>query len=602
MGNGGVVKALPLPLSGQSPSLLRNRQSQGRNLVTFLIRRTALAVLFTTSFAIPAYADTGFGAYLAGRQAIFQDDYTAAEKYFAQALRADPQNDRLLENVVVARLSLGEVKRALPIAQTIEELGLPNQPAKMAIAANLVAEGKLDELLARDPETQGVGPLVDGLILGWAHMGQGAMTSALEQFDQVAAQEGLREFALYHKALALASVGDFEGAEAVFAADNGVVARFTRRAALARTEVLSQLDRNEDALQFLDDVFESGSDPSIEGYEARLSAGETLPFTHVRTSQDGIAEVFFSVGAALSSEAAENYVLLYAQVAAFLRPDHVDAILLSAELLDELEQYDLAVEAYRKVPTSSSDYHAAELGRAEVLVTAGKTDAAEEVLQTLATQRPDLPSVHVALADLQRREESYAAAVETYSTAIELIDADGGGNWFLHYARGISYERLKQWDNAEADFRRALELNPDQPQVLNYLGYSLVERRENLDEALGMIERAVAARPGSGYIVDSLGWVLFRLGRYEEAVEHMERAVELMPVDPVVNDHLGDVYWAVGRAREAEFQWKRALSFIDLEDADGEADPERIRRKIEVGLDEVLIEEGAAPLKVANEG
>ncbi|WP_170426989.1 tetratricopeptide repeat protein [Ruegeria arenilitoris] len=565
-----------------------------------LVRRAALVALLTSSFALPALSDTGSGAYLAGRQAIYQSDYTSAEKYYAQALRADPENGKLLENVVVARLALGEVARALPVARSIEELGLPSQAAKMVIMANLIADDNLAELLARDPETQGVGPLVDGLILAWAHVAQGSMTSAMEKFDEVGTQEGLRDFAMFHKALALASIGDFEGAEGIFSANNGAVSRFSRRAALARTEILSQLDRNEDAIQYLDEVFAAGSDPSIEGYVARLEAGETLPFTHVQSAQDGMAEVFFSVGAALSSEASQDYVLLYARIAAFLRQDHVDAILLSAELLDALEQYDLAVEAYRMVPTTSSDYHAAELGRAEVLGRSGKTDAAAEVLQNLAAQSPDLPSVHVALADLQRRQEDYADAVRTYDTAIELTEQGISGNWFLYYARGISHERLKNWESAEADFRKALELNPDQPQVLNYLGYSLVERKEKLDEALDMIERAVAARPDSGYIVDSLGWVLFRLGRYDEAVGHMERAVELMPVDPVVNDHLGDVYWAVGRAREAEFQWKRALSFIDPEDTDGEADPDRIRRKLEIGLDAVLAEEGAEPLKVAN--
>ncbi len=565
-----------------------------------LVRRAALAVILSSSIALPAVSDTG--SYLAGRQAIYQSDYPAAERYYTKALATDPENAKLLENVVVARLALGDIKRALPVAQTIEENALPSQAARMVISANLVADGKLDEFLARDPETQGVGPLVDGLMIAWAHMGQGAMTKAMEQFDVVSTQEGLKEFALYHKAMALASVGDFEGAEAIFAADNGTVARFSRRAALARAEVLSQLDRNAEALQFLDDVFAAGSDPTIEGYVQRLTDGQTLPFTHVRSAQDGMAEVFFSVGAALSSEAAQDYVLLYARIAMFLRPDHIDAILLSAELLDGLEQYDLAVDVYRQVPPGSSDHHAAELGRAEVLSRSGRKDAAAEVLQSLAAQSPDLPGVHVALADLRRQQEDYAAAVASYDTAIGLTEEGVNGNWFLHYARGISHERLKNWDKAEADFRRALELNPDQPQVLNYLGYSLVERQEKLDEALDMIERAVATRPDSGYIVDSLGWVLFRLGRYDEAVEHMERAVELMPVDPVVNDHLGDVYWAVGRAREAEFQWKRALSFIDPDDTDGEADPERIRRKIDVGLDAVLAEEGAEPLKVANEG
>ncbi|WP_371255971.1 tetratricopeptide repeat protein [Ruegeria sp. 6PALISEP08] len=565
-----------------------------------LVRRAALSVLLMSSVAVPAYSDSGAGSYLAGRQAIYESDYAAAERYYAQALKFDSQNPLLLESVVVARLALGEIERALPVAQQIEAANLPSQGARMVIAANLIAEGKYDVLLARDPETQGVGPLVDGLMIAWANLAQGEMTKAMEQFDAVATQEGLREFALYHKAMALASIGDFEGAEAVFAANDGAIARFTRRAALARTEVLSQLDQNEDAIQFLEDVFVAGSDPTIENYTSQLEAGETLPFTHIRSAQDGMAEIFFSVGVALNAEASPDYVLLYTRLASFLRPGHVDAILLSADLLDQLEQYDLAVAAYRTVPADSNDHHAAELGRAEVLDRSGKTDAAVEVLQNLATQDPDLPGVHVALADLQRRQENYQAAVTSYDTAIALTDNAAGGNWFLHYARGISHERLKQWDEAEADFRRALELNPDQPQVLNYLGYSLVERKEKLDEALDMIQRAAAARPDSGYIVDSLGWVLFRLGRYDEAVEQMERAVELMPVDPVVNDHLGDVYWAVGRAREAEFQWKRALSFIDPEDTDSEADPDRIRRKIEVGLDAVLAEEGAEPLKVAN--
>ncbi|MEL6934978.1 MAG: tetratricopeptide repeat protein, partial [Pseudomonadota bacterium] len=163
------------------------------------------------------------------------------------------------------------------------------------------------------------------------------------------------------------------------------------------------------------------------------------------------------------------------------------------------------------------------------------------------------------------------------------------------------YERLGIWESAEADFRKALELNPDHPQVMNYLGYSLVEKRIKLDEALDMIERAVKAQPDSGHIVDSLGWVLYRLGRYEEAIGHMERAAELMPVDPVVNDHLGDVLWAVGRFFEAEFQWKRALSFVDEDKPSPDIDPDRIRRKLEVGLDVVLEEEGAEPLKVAED-
>ena len=246
--------------------------------------------------------------------------------------------------------------------------------------------------------------------------------------------------------------------------------------------------------------------------------------------------------------------------------------------------------------------HAAELGRVGTLREAGKVDAAIEVLEQLAKRFGDLSVVHSTLGDVLRQQDRFEEASGAYDRAIDLVPEGANGTWFLHYARAIALERQDEWPRAEADFRRALELNPGQPQVLNYLGYSLVEKQIKLDEALGMIEQAVDATNGeSGYIVDSLGWVLYRLGRFNEAVSHMERAVELMPVDPVVNDHLGDVYWAVGREREAQFQWMRALSFVDPEDLDGEADPDRMRRKLEVGLDVVLEEEDAPPLRVADD-
>lgn len=566
--------------------------------------RTAAAAALAVSLALPtsSVADTGAGPYLAGRQAIFDSDFAASARYYTQALVKDPKNPGLMESVIVSQLALGHVERALPVAQTLEALGLSSQMASMAIVSNLVTDEAYDELLSRTDGEQAISLLVDGLLIGWAHMGTGSVAKALAQFDALGDEAGLRGFALYHKAMALASVGDFEGADAIFSGEDGGQARLTRRAVLAHVEILSQLGRNEAALEMMADVFAGRFDPGLTEVADRLAQGETLPFTQVRTVRDGMAEVFFTIGAALNGEASDDYALVYARVAEYLRPGHNDALLLSASLLENLGQYELSVDTYKRIPEDNPDHYAAELGRAEALRRAAKPDAAIEVLEQLTREFTELPAVHSSLGDLLRQQEDYTGAVSAYDAALELTDDNASNRWFLLYARGISHERLKKWPEAEADFRAALELEPDQPQVLNYLGYSLVEKQEKLDEALSMIERAVAARPDSGYIVDSLGWVLFRLGRYGEAVEHMERAVELMPVDPVVNDHLGDVYWAVGRTREAEFQWSRALSFIDPEDADSEADPERIRRKLEVGLDAVLADEGAAPLQVANDG
>ena len=576
--------------------------------VTFLRRLSTAAILLATVSTVqigsagPAQADGLVGAYLAGRSATQDSDFAAAAQYFTRALVRDPANPNLMESLVYTQLALGNLKAAVPVAQRMQDSGLRSQVANIVAAAHAGQTGDFATILDRDLENEQISPLVDGLLTAWAHMGQGAAKKALEAFDEVAKQQELRFFALYHKALALASVGDFEGAERLFADNGGQLGRSSRRAAIARVEVLSQLGRTEDALQVLTESFGSDLDPSLERMRVALAAGDSLTFSIAPSPRAGLAEVFFVLASALQDEAADDYVLLYARSATALRPDHVDALLLSAELLDKLGRYELAIAVYKQVPRDSADYHAAELGRAEALRRAAKPGAAAEVLEQLIRDVPDTVIGHMDLGDLMRQEENYAAAVEAYDKALSLAGEDAGNRWFLLYARGICHERLKDWDKAEADFRAALELNPDQAQVLNYLGYSLVERREKLDEALDMIERAVAARPDSGYIVDSLGWVLYRLGRYDEAVGHMERAVELMPVDPVVNDHLGDVYWAVGRHLEAEFQWKRALSFIPPEETDGEADPERIRRKLDVGLDLVLEEEGAEPLKVANDG
>jgi len=570
-------------------------------VIRFLMS-TAVAMTFSVSVSAPqAFAQSVSGAYLAGRQATSQNDFSNASTYFVKALARDRTNPELMEGAVSSLLALGEIQKAVPIAKAIEQLELRSQTASMVLIADLVMNKNFDGVIARADDNGGIGPLVDTLVSAWAKLGQGKAAAAFEEFDVVAEQPGMSGFATYHKAVAFAVVGDFEGANNLFSSSNADGASATRRGAMARAEVLSQLDRNADAVQSLRLAFGDATDPELDALLEALEAGTMVPFTHATSASDGIAEVFYSLAGALRGEADADYTLLYARLAYSLRTDHIDALLLSAELLEELGQFDLAIDAYKKVPRTDTASHAAELGRAAALRSSGKPDAAIEVLAQIARRFPGMAIVHSTLGDALRNQDEFVDAVASYDRALELVPEGSRGRWFIHYARAIAHERLDNWEQAEADFRAALDLNPDHPQVLNYLGYSMVEKQINLAEALDMIERAVAARPDSGFIVDSLGWVLYRLGRYDEAVAHMERAVELMAVDPVVNDHLGDVYWAVGRKREAEFQWSRALSFVDPTEVDGEADPDRMRRKLEIGLDAVLLEEGAEPLKVAND-
>ena len=572
-----------------------------RNFLTS-VSAAALVLSLTVAAPSPVLAETLAGSYLAGRSASVRNDFEAAAQYYASALARDPSNVELMESGTLAYLALGEVDRALPLAKKILAEGHRSQVARMVVTAGLVDDKDFAALIAQEVRTEGISPWVDGLVKAWALIGMDDVEGALAQFDVVSDDAGMRGIVQFHKALALATVGRYAESEALFGAEALGAASRTRRGVIARTEVLSQLDRNDDAVQAITAAFNGATDPELDMLITRLEAGEKLPFTHAPTARAGIAEVFFTFSALLRSEQASTYfTLLHARIARHLRPDHVDAMLLTADLLEEMGQYKLAIAEYRGVDATDPAFHVAELGRAAALRRLDKVDQAIEVLDQLARSHGDLAVVHSTLGDTLRAQDEDQAAIAAYTRALDLTDKDDTRAWFLYFSRGISYSQDGDSVAAEDDFRAALAINPDQPQVLNYLGYSLVEEQRKLDEALDMIERAVAASPDSGYIVDSLGWVYYRLGRYEEAVVQMERAVELEAVDPVVNDHLGDVYWAVGRKREAQFQWRRALSFIEFGTTDTEAEPDRIRRKLEVGLDKVLEEEGAAPLKVAND-
>lgn len=565
------------------------------------IARPALALALAALTALPAGAqsrDRGLaGAYLAARVASFHNDFSAAADYYTRALLRDRDNPALMENAILAFVGLKDFNAAVPIAREMTKNDVKSQIADLVIMADALKKHTYQTALDDLDAGRTVGPLVDGLVRAWSELAQGNMDGALAAFDAAAEETGLQAFGLYHKALAFAVAGNFEAADEIFSGRDAGPLRLTRRGAIAHVQVLSQLGRNEAALELLGLAFARELDPELAEMRGKLEAGEKVPFDLIRNGDDGLAEVFLSVANALRGETTDSYALLYSRTSEYLRPEgNTDAVLLSAELLDRMEQYTLSIRAYGAVPRSDGAYHAAMMGKAEAMHRAGQTEEATELLRDLAQSHGSNIGVNIALGDILRTQEQWEEASRAYDAAIALFEGDLQTHWVVYYARGITLERLDAWERAEADFRKALELRPNQPQVLNYLGYSYVEKGENLDEALDMIERAVAERPDSGHITDSLGWVLYRLGRYEEAVSHMERATELLPVDSIVNDHMGDVYWAVGRKLEAEFQWKRALSF-----GPEEAEAERIREKLKVGLDEVLESEGAEPLKVVND-
>lgn len=562
------------------------------------LRTLPVIALAAFSLGNPASAQTGAqiqrglaGAFLSGRLAVSADDFSEIARAYDQALRADPDNQGFRELAMQGNLLSGNFDRAAELAAVSEEEGTLSQVASVILQADAFRRGDFEAVLAALEAEQLTGPLTDAMADAWAELGRGSMSDALESFERALTERSeLAPFALFQKALALALVGDLERAAEILAGDAEGPISLSRRGVVARMATLSQLGRFDEALELAEQIFGGTPDDDIAQMITALQASEPVEFTTITSAQDGMAETYFILSAALVGERGDWLPLIYGRLALALRPDHADAILLTAQLMERSNQYKLADQLYNTMPEGHPQYLGAQLGRANALFQSGETEAAIDRLQALSQERPDSVLVFSALGDMLRREERYAESAEAYTNAIALIETIEERHWVLLYTQAIALERVGDWDRAEPVFRQVLEFVPDEPQVLNYLGYSLIEQRRNLDEALDMIERAVEGEPESGYITDSLGWAFYRLGRYEEAVPVMERAVELLPRDPVINDHLGDVYYAVGRAREARFQWRRALSFGPHADLDMDL----VRRKIEIGKDAALEEAEAA--------
>ena len=558
------------------------------------------SVVLSGTLITAAAAQEASGPYIAARQAAIAHDYEFAVEYFSRALVQSPLDVVLSEQAMSAFLAAGDVSKAQILAKALNP-GLNSHPlAGILLLTQSFQTENYKAALAQLESTSVAGAAVDDLLKGWALMGLGRVGDALKSFDTASKEQGMRSFGLYQKALAFSLVGDFESAEAIFSVKDQTLVAVSFRASLARAQILVQLDRSIDAINVLSDLYGEDAGQEVRAMIAQLQAGAAVDFDVVRSGSEGAGEVLFFLALALQNGEGNDGRLLYTRLASYLAPNNMNALLLSAKLLEGLGNYGLAIEAYDAVPRSHPAFVSAELGRAQALSKIGKIEMGIEVLGQLAESFPNLRQVHATLGEFLRQDGQYERAIVSYDIAIDMIDHSMPEHWYVHYVRGTAHDRLGDWELGLRDFDRALSLSPNQFQVLNYVGYSLVERGERLEEALSMIERAVVAQPKAGYILDSLGWVQFRLGYYEGAIVHMERAVELMATDPVVNNHLGDVYWAVGRKTEARFQWLRALSFVTEATRSEDINLIRMHRKLDIGLDAVLAEEGAPPLKMVD--
>jgi tetratricopeptide (TPR) repeat protein len=541
--------------------------------------------------------DTQPGNYLSALIASADRDTPAAELYYREALRADPRNADLLERAFAAALSNGDESSANSLGERLLTRDPNNNLARLAIAVYDIGQGQFasarahlssaDALRARD--------VTAALLTAWSYAGQSDLHRALDTLDRIHDQSVLA-FRDYHA---------------------GLIANLLGNPAEAQRRLKSAYDDDKNSLRFADAYARSlaaGGDlagatkvyedfsaviphhPLIERALADLRANQALdPLVH--SAKEGAAEALYGLGSAGSRQGDELPALVYLRLSLYLRPSSDLTAVTLASLFEQLKQADQVIAAYQLVPASSPLKMGADIQIALELDGVGKHDEAMRRLTEIAAARPHDVDALSSLAELQRSAKKYVEAAATYDQAIAAVGIPQRDNWTLFYFRGICYERSKQWPKAEADFKKALELNPDQPMVLNYLGYSWVDKGLNLEEAFKMLRRAVELRPNDGFIVDSLGWAHFKLGQYAEAADTLEKAINLKPSDPVLNDHLGDAYWRVNRRIEAHFQWNHAR--------DMGPDPEDlppILKKIEGGLPDLTTDTAAPKASLQKEG
>ncbi|MBC8129214.1 MAG: tetratricopeptide repeat protein [Rhizobiaceae bacterium] len=529
------------------------------------------------------------GAYLAAKSAQVDGDLDAATDYYAQALEIDPTSEMLQQDAMFAFLAAGRFDEGVALATKLRDSSEAGKVARIALGIENI---RREQFPAATSQFDIVNPSdLDALLLShlsaWADAGDKKYAEALERIAELDTVEWYPIFNNYQAGLIATLAGETDKARGFFVSviADEANAQTSPDAFLAAAEALARLEsgagKRDAALEALGKglALAESYDP-LNHLKERIEKGEALK-PAIATVEQGAAEALYILGQAINRGDGQQVAILYFQLARALEPKAPNLLTALAGIAERSKRLDDAIAYYAEIPEDSAFRRTAELQMGLDLWYAERKDEAKQHLRKAVTDYPDDLQAYLAFADVLAADKSYGEAADMLNKAVDLAVRTKEETWNIYYQRGIAHERLKEWEKAEPDFRKALELSPNQPNVLNYLGYSWIDMDRNLDEGLTMIKTAVDLRPNDGYIIDSLGWAYYRLARFDEAVEQLERAVLINPVDPTINDHLGDAYWRVGREREARFQWSRALSGDPKPEA---AEVVKIEAKLKEGL------------------
>ena len=493
------------------------------------------------------------GSFLAGRFAATESDLDMAADEFLHALATDPQNPELRQQAFLACLMVGRAE-AVRLAQNQPE----NQSAQLLLANHDAARNNWEAAETRFAALprQGLSQVLQPLLVAWAQQGAGHTDAALATLHPFIEGQRFRFVYALHGALIADLAGRPPEAARLYRLAEAEYGVPTLELARLVASWQARQGHPAEAAQTLKAAADVNPETAI--VLPALQAG--VANRVIRRATDGLAESYLVLAAALRQQDAAELSMLMLRLALDLRPDFTPARLLASEIMEGARHPETALRLL--VPVAADDPLIAivRLRRAVLTEETGRTEDALHELEQIARDYPDRSEPHASMGDILRAKHRYADAVVAYDRAAAQLGTPTRADWPLFYDRGIALERSKDWPRAEADFLTALTLAPDQPYVLNYLGYSWTEQGRNLPKARQMIERALEQRPNDGAIIDSLGWVMLREGDTTGAVKSLERAAELQPEDATINGHLGDAYWAAGRRQEALFQWQRALN------------------------------------------
>ena len=502
------------------------------------------------------------GSYLAARHAQARRDLEQAADNLIAVLAADPKNPDLLRSTMMILSVDGRMDDAIKMADRLLAVEKDNPMAHMLVATRDMKAGRPKDAEAHVtglPNT-GISAVVGPLLRAWVLAAQNRTDDALAALVPLSTNRGATAMRQLHVALINQVGGRLGPAEAAFRETMSDPESLSLRQVQMMGALLEATGRQGEAETLYSQFLDRNPESQLLGpaLQRLRSGGKVGPV--VSTASEGMAEALFGVANSLRQQAGRDTGLALANMALHLRPDFPLVRILLGEMFEAEERLEKANQVYKGIPDNSPFAWTARMRVASNLDRLDKLDEAVKALEAMAAEYPDRADPYISLGDILRGHERFPDAIAAYNKAMVRIGTPGKRHWSLLYARGIASERSKQWDKAEPDLVKALEFEPEQPYVLNYLGYSWIDQGLYLEKAQKMIARAVELRPHDGFIVDSLGWAHYRLGNLPAAVKELERAVELRPEDPVINDHLGDAYWKVGRRQEARFQWMRSLS------------------------------------------